>query len=59
MRIQDINKNENFVMTSVIGNYGNEIISKYTCAIMINVPIEISLKRIKKEPMNSLEIEFF
>lgn len=46
--LQDINKNENFVMTSVIGNYGGEIISKYTCAIMINIPIEIGLKRIKK-----------
>lgn len=57
--LRDINKNENFVMTSVIGNYGDEIISKYTCAIMINVPIEISFKKIKKEPMNSLEIEFF
>lgn len=57
--LQDINKNKNFVMTSVIGNYGDEIISKYTCAIMINIPIEISLKRVKKGPMSSLEVEFF
>lgn len=46
--LKDISENENFVMTSVIGNYGDEIISKYTCAVMINIPLEISLQRVKK-----------
>lgn len=46
--LEDMNKSKNFVMASVIGNYGDEIISKYTCVIMINVPTEISIKRIKK-----------
>lgn len=46
--LEDINKNEDFIMTSVIGNYGDKIISKYTCIVMINIPIEISLERVKK-----------
>lgn len=46
--LKDINQNENFIMTSVIGNYGDEIISKYTCAIMINIPLEVGLQRVKK-----------
>lgn len=46
--LEDLNKNKDFIMTSVIGDYGDEIISKYTCAIMIKVPTEISIKRVKK-----------
>lgn len=46
--LEDINKNENFVMTSVIGDYGDNIISKYSCAIMIYISKEESLKRVKK-----------
>lgn len=46
--LEDINKYGNFVMTAVMGNYGDDIISKYTCAIMIYISREESLKRIKK-----------
>ncbi len=46
--LEDINKNENFVMTSVMGDYGDNVISKYTCAIMIYISKEESLKRVKK-----------
>lgn len=46
--LEDINKNENFILTSFIGDYGDIIMSKYTCVIMINVPKEVSMKRVKK-----------
>ncbi len=46
--LEDINKNENFVMTSVMGDYGDNIVSKYTCAIMINISKEESFERVKK-----------
>ena len=48
MLLEDINKNKDFIITSVIGDYGEEIISKYTCAVFINIPTEVSLKRVKK-----------
>ncbi len=46
--LEDINENENFVMTSVIGDYGDNIMSKFTCAIMIYISKEESLKRVKR-----------
>lgn len=45
--LDDINKNKNFVMTAVKGDYGNDIISKYTCAVMIDISKEESIRRVK------------
>lgn len=43
----EIKAHENFVFASVIGDYGEEILSRYSCAVLVNVPKEIRLQRIK------------
>lgn len=44
--IDDIG-NCNFVFASVIGNYNDELISKFTHVILIEVPKEIRLERVR------------
>lgn len=46
--LKDMKENEKFVMTAVTGDYGNEIISKYTFAVIIKVPKEIRLERVRE-----------
>lgn len=48
---KDINKNTNFIIASVKGDYGNKIVSRYSCVIMIDVPLDIRLKRVKNRSL--------
>ncbi|MCL2859367.1 MAG: AAA family ATPase [Oscillospiraceae bacterium] len=46
--LKDMKENEKFVMTSVTGNYGDEITSQYTFVVIIDVPKDIRLERVRK-----------
>lgn len=46
--LADMNRYENLVFAAVKGNYGEEIASLFTCAVMIYVPKEIRVDRVKK-----------
>lgn len=46
--MQEICTYHNFVFASVRGNYGNEILSKYNYVIVIEVPKEIRLQRVRE-----------
>lgn len=46
--LQDIKKYNNFIISAVNGNFGDEINLKYTCAAFLDAPLELRLKRIKQ-----------
>lgn len=43
----EIRTHENFVLASVKGDYGEELYSFFQCAILLDVPRDISLQRVK------------
>lgn len=45
--MDEVIKHENFVFAAVKGNYGEEILPYYKFAVLINVPKEIRLERVK------------
>ena len=45
--LQDMKRHENFVLASVKGNYGEEIESLFTCAVLISVPKDIRMQRVR------------
>lgn len=46
--LQDIKKYNNFIISAVNGNFGDEINLKYTLAVFLDAPLELRLKRIKQ-----------
>lgn len=46
--LKDINKYENFIVSAVNGDMGEEINSKYDLAVFLSVPLDIRLKRVKQ-----------
>jgi adenylate kinase family enzyme len=46
--LEDINKNPKFVLSSVIGDFGDEITGHFDLAIMLGLPLDERLRRIKK-----------
>ncbi len=44
----EIDKHENFVFSSVKGDYGEDIYSFFKYAVLINVPQDIRIERVKK-----------
>ena len=45
--LEKVNEHCNFVLAAVKGNYGNEISALYRCAVLISVPKEIRLQRVR------------
>lgn len=45
--MNEVRVHENFVFTAVKGNYGGDILSFYNYAVLINVPKDIRLQRVK------------
>jgi adenylate kinase family enzyme len=45
---EDMKKNPKFVFSSVIGNFGDEIIRHFDLVIMLDVSLEERLRRVKK-----------
>lgn len=45
--MEKVKKHGNFVLAAVKGNYGNEISALYKCAILISVPKELRLQRVR------------
>ncbi len=45
--MNEVKEHENFVFASVKGNYGEEILPYYKFAVLIDVPKEIRLERVK------------
>ncbi|MBQ8404388.1 MAG: AAA family ATPase [Clostridia bacterium] len=44
--LEDMKKHENFILAAVKGNYGDEVVSMFTCAVFVNVPKETRMKRV-------------
>lgn len=44
--LKDLKRYDNFILASVKGNYGEEVSSMFTCAVLIYVPKEIRMKRV-------------
>lgn len=45
--LQDMKRYDNFVLASVRGNYSEEIVSLFTCVVVIEVPKEVRMDRIR------------
>lgn len=45
--LEDLKLCDNFILASVKGNYGEEVSSMFTCAVLISVPKEIRMKRVR------------
>ncbi len=45
LMLADIKKHQNFVLSAVTGDFGQELSDMYNLAILISVPLEIRLKR--------------
>lgn len=48
LMLDDIEKYEQFVLTAVNGDFGDEITSLYKMAIYLSAPLELRVERIKK-----------
>lgn len=46
--LEDMKKYPNFILASVKGDYGEEVVSLFTYAIWINVPKDIRLERVRE-----------
>lgn len=45
--LQEMKAHENFVLASVKGDYGEEISASFQCAVLLEVPRELRLERVK------------
>lgn len=45
--LEDMRKYEHFILASVKGDYGIEVESQFNCAILLHVPKEIRMQRVK------------
>ncbi len=52
LMLNDINKCESFVLSSVMGHYGDEIISMYKLAVFLSAPIDLRIERIRKRAID-------
>lgn len=52
LMIADIEKYQSFVISAVTGDFGEEISSLYNLAVLISVPLEIRIERIKQRAYN-------
>lgn len=48
LMFDDIKKHQNFVLSSVTGDFGQDVSASYNLAVLITVPLEIRLKRIQQ-----------
>lgn len=48
LMLEDILKHKNYVMATVNCDWGNEITSTYTFAVVLKAPLDIRMKRIEK-----------
>lgn len=49
--INEVKKCDNFVFAAVKGDYGKEISALYKCAVLISVPKEIRLQRVRNRSL--------
>ena len=52
LMLADIKECGSFVISSVTGNFGDEITSMYKLAVYISVPLEIRMERIKQRELD-------
>lgn len=45
--LEKVNRHGNFVLAAVKGDYGNEVSALYRCAVLISVPKDIRLQRVR------------
>lgn len=46
--LEDMKRHGNLILASVKGDYGDEVVSMFTCAIFIRAPKDIRLKRVRE-----------
>lgn len=52
LMLEDIKEHENFVLSAVNGNFGEEISSLYKLAVFIEVPYEIRVDRVQQRSID-------
>jgi adenylate kinase family enzyme len=52
LMLDDMQKHPNFVLSSVIGDFGEEIVKSFDLTVLLDVPREIRLARIDKRNFN-------
>ena len=52
LMLSDIKKHDNFVLSSVKGNFGEEISSLYKLGVFIDVPYDIRIKRVEQRAID-------
>ena len=45
--LADMKEHENFILASVKGEFGSEVLKLFTCAILIEVPKELRMERVR------------
>lgn len=52
--LDDMNKYDNLVLAAVKNSYGDEVESMFTCAVFINIPKNVSIKRVYNRAFEKL-----
>jgi adenylate kinase family enzyme len=48
LMLADMEQHPNFILSAVIGNFGDEIVSRFGLAVLIDVPKEVRIARVKQ-----------
>ena len=48
---RDIENCQNFVLSSVLGDYGDPITRLYDCAVLLSAPLEVRMRRIRQRSL--------
>lgn len=52
LMVSDIKKHDNFVLSAVTGDFGNEVISAISLGVYMYAPLDLRLKRIKQRSID-------
>jgi len=52
LMVSDIKKHDNFVLSAVTGDFGNEVISAISLGVYMYAPLDVRLKRIKQRSID-------
>jgi uridine kinase len=52
LMLEDMEKHPNFVLSAVIGDFGDEIIKRFDLAVIIDVPLDVRMRRVLKRDID-------
>jgi adenylate kinase family enzyme/GNAT superfamily N-acetyltransferase len=52
LMLADMDKHTNFVLSAVIGDFGNEIIKRFDLAVIIDAPLDVRMARVLKRDID-------